>query len=195
MTTRNPLKAILCAFSAIAVLSVAIVPLRASFRQTWSAIAATCTADEGSAGLLTYSDTGSVFIKSSVTSATAQLRCPVYPVGDMLKTSEEVGGAWALRAILRDTDSGGNSRVVVSLKSVNVATGAITTYATIDSAQFQSAGDQYLDVERPLHNADGTLMDSFFTYSEAYYVDVQLTKKAASANPGVKFLQVYKENS
>ena len=38
-------------------------------------------------------------------------------------------------------------------------------------------------------------MSSFFTYSEAYYVDVLMTKTASSGNPGLKAVQIYNLNS
>jgi hypothetical protein len=196
MATARRKKGIVCAFSGATFLILTIAPLHASFRQTWTAVATTCVPDDGSATLLSYSDTGSVFIKSGVSSATAQLRCPVYPIGDMVNTADEEGGAWALRVILRDTDgTGKTARVIVSLKSVNVSTGAITTYATVDSATFGSASDQYVVAEQMLLNPDRSRMESFFTYSEAYYVDIQMMKTTASANPGVKILQIFNENS
>ena len=179
--------------SAIAVLSFATVPVGASFRQTWSAIGTVGIADAASDALLTRSDTGSVFIKSSVASATVHLRYPVVPVGDMTKTTDEEGGAWGLRVVMRDT--GATARVVVSLKSVNVSTGAVTTYATIDSNLNPDFGTQYFTGEQMLMNPDGTIMSSFFTYTEAYYVDVVMTKTASSGNPGVKIVQIFNENS
>jgi len=195
MHVRRHKTAIGFCLSAVAALSLAVTPVSASFRQTWSAIGTVGIADAANEAVLTRSDTGSVFIKSSVASATAHLRYPVVPVGDMTQTTEEVGGAFGLRVLMRDT--GSTARVVVSLKSVNVYTGAITTYATLDSDKEPESGTgtQYFKAERPLSNPDGTLMSSFFTYSEAYYVDVLMTKTASSGNPGVKIVQVYNLNS
>jgi hypothetical protein len=193
MQSSHSKRAIGFLFSALSVLAMTTPHAVASERQSWSTIAAACTADDGSIGLLSYSDTGSVFIRSSVASATAQIRCPVNSVGDMLKSTQELGLAFVLHATIRDTDGpGSTSRVIVSLRSVNQVTGEVQTYATINSGG-AGASDQYFPLEQHLDNPDGSPFTSFSQGGLAYYVDVLLIKTTSSANPGIKFVGIQAE--
>jgi hypothetical protein len=56
--------------------ALAPLHLHADSAQFWNAIGAVGIADESSASLISFSDTGSVTIRSSVVSGTAQLRYP-----------------------------------------------------------------------------------------------------------------------
>src|SRR6185503_19977957 len=133
------------------------------------------------------SDTGSVFIRSSIASVTAQLRYPVVPVGD-LANFHSGDNALCLDVDYRDTGAG--SRVLVSLKSVGGEEPTVT-HLTFDSNAFPATGSTYLfrHVCGPM-NSDGNPMFRFDTFARAYYVDVQLVKSSSTANPGVKKIMI-----
>jgi hypothetical protein len=189
MMSRGRKSALAFPFSALVVLSLSSLTALASYPQTWAVIGAAGIADESSTSLISLSDTGSVSIKASVVSARAQLRYPIVPVGDMLKTRTEMAGQWALGVVYRDT--GATARVIVTVKSVNLATGAVRTYATFDSNAVAEFGDQYFRGAALLHAPGGTApLESFLTYTEAYYADVQLIKTDSTGNPGVKAIQI-----
>jgi hypothetical protein len=174
--------AIACIFSAI----IASPDLHAQDNpQFWSAIGATGIADESSTSLVSFSDTGSVSIKSSVASATAQLRYPVLPVGELAKDqSTRPNASLCLDVDYRDTGAG--SRVIVSLKSVDGEEGTVT-HLTFDSDSKPATGTDYLfDHVCGAVNSDGSEMFQYNTLARAYYVDVRLVKSASGANPGVK---------
>jgi hypothetical protein len=114
--------------------ALAPLHLHADSAQFWNAIGAVGIADESSASLISVSDTGSVTIKSSVVSGTAQLRYPVYIIGNMTKDLSPIGDRWCLGMQYRD--NGDHSQVIVTLKSVNTFTGQVVTHGTMDSSAF-----------------------------------------------------------
>ena len=162
--------------------------LRADAAQFWNAIGAVGIADESSASLISFSDTGSVTVRSSVVSGTAQLRYPVYIVGNMAKDLSPINDRWCLGMQYRD--NGDHAQVIVALKSVNHFTGEVVTYGTIDSKTMPDTGTAYQTTFNcTLTNRDGTPLQNFTSGGVAYYVDVKLIKTASDGNPGLKSLQ------
>lgn len=164
------------------------IPLHADFSQYWSSIGAVGIADESSTSLITRADTGAIFIKSGIASATAQLRYAVYPFGDMQKDLSRTGDRWCVGMAYRDT--GATARVVATFKSVNFFMGEIVTHGVLDSDTLAPTGTAYDFVWNcTLVNKDRTPMTSFFSGGAAYYIDVKLIKTASDGNPGLKVLQ------
>ncbi len=166
-------------------------PLRADFDQYWNAIGAAGIADESSTSLVSFNDTGSVSIKSSVNTATAQLRYPVHPIGVMTRDLSSTGDRWCLGMQYRDT--GSTSRVIVSLKAVtffiDVALPPVQTLGTLDSKVYGDTGTDYRWVLNCDLTGGGVPITSFFTSNMAYFIDVKLIKTASDGNPGLKVLQ------
>jgi hypothetical protein len=151
--------------------------------QTWSVVGTGGIADESAAGLLSYSDTGSISFKSSA-SGTAQVRYPILPVGIVARAQTS---NFCLGFQFRDTGAG--SRVVVALKSVNHWNGVVTTHRILDSDQMTQTGSAYeTSVDCNLKNPDGSGMTQLDMLNRAWYVDVQLSKTTSTGNPGLKTL-------
>ena len=123
---------------------------RADFDQYWNAVGATGIMDESSRSLVTFADTGSVVISSSVPTGTAQLRYPVHPIG-VMTTDLTNGNRWCLGMQYRDT--GPTSRVVVSLKAVaffiDIREPLVVTLGTLDSKVYGDTGTDYHWVLNP----------------------------------------------
>jgi len=167
--------------------ALAPLHLHADTAQFWNAIGAVGIADESSASLISFSDTGSVTIKSSVASGTAQLRYPVYIIGNMTKDLSPVGDRWCF--VMQFRDNGDHSQVIAALKSVNTFTGQVVTHGTIDSKTFGDTGTAYETTSNcVLVDADGSPLMNFTSGNNAYYFDVKLIKTASDGNPGLKSL-------
>jgi hypothetical protein len=182
---RFPIAAMVFLISASVAPDVLVA--QASGPHFWSVVGSTGIADESSTGLISFSDTGSVSIRSSIASGTAQLRYPVLPVGE-LANFHSGDNAFCLDVDYRDTGAG--SRVIVSLKSVDGEEPTVT-HLTFDSNAFPSMGTAYgfNHVCGPV-NSDGNEMFTFQTLARAYYVDVQLVKGSSTANPGLKKIMI-----
>lgn len=168
------------------------VPVRADFDQYWNAVGATGIVDESSMSLVSFSDTGSVSIKSNVSSGTAQLRYQVHPIGVMTKDLSSTGDRWCLGMQYRDT--GPTSRVIVSLRTVtffiDIALPSVEQLGALDSKVYGDTGTDYQWVLNcGLTRGDGRPLTTFTTSNVAYFIDVKLIKTASEGNPGLKVLQ------
>jgi hypothetical protein len=182
MNPRFKQLSLVCLFSAVAFPAVLI----AQQPQSWSTVGSTGIPDESSGNLISFSDTGSVFIKSGIASATAQIRYPVSPAPVLPGVANPA--TFCLDVNYRDTGTG--SRVIVSLRSVDGEEGT-NTHLTFDSDAFQPTGDQYLfNHVCGAKNSDGSDMFFFHTLARAFYIDVRLIKSASSGNPGVKKIMI-----
>jgi hypothetical protein len=170
----------LCGISAVIVLAWA--PVSSAQNANWSAAGATGAVDEADLSMYRFNDTGSISIKSSVARGTLNVR---FPIGPLTWVPQE-GDCPNIRANLRDTGAG--ARVIVRLMRLGIggeaATGELTSIAEIDSDRFPIASTQYVKLEACLNGEPGPLVDF------SYYVDVQLIKTTATANPGLLSLQL-----
>jgi hypothetical protein len=157
----------------------------------WSAAGVTGIVDEADLNIHSFNSTGSVSIKSSVASGTLDIRYPVQTLPNLL--IPQPLDCTDMRVNLRDTGPG--ARVIVRFMALSIFPGSgtqLTSLAEIDSDTRPPVGDpnQYRSYSVCLNNlSPGSehLIDySFF----AYYVDVQLIKTAAGANPGLMSLQI-----
>jgi hypothetical protein len=158
----------------------------------WSAAGNTGIVDEAGLNIHQFNSTGSVSIKSSVSNGSLEVRYPAQTVPDLL--IPQSGDCPEMRVNLRDTGSG--ARVLVRLMALSIFPGSgtqVTSLATIDSNTTpppSGAADQYRSYRTcitSLPPGSEFLFDkAFFTY----YVEAQLTKSTAAANPGLMSVQI-----
>jgi hypothetical protein len=174
-----------------AVITIAGVPGASAQTRIWSAAGVTGVVDEANLNIHTFNSTGSVSIKSSVSAATLDIRYPVQTVPDLL--APQPGDCAEMRVNLRDTGPG--ARVIVRLMALSIFPGSgtrLTTLAAIDSDTRPPDGDatQYRSYKTCLNDpspgSEFIFDQAFFTY----YVDAQLIKSTAGANPGLMSLQI-----
>jgi hypothetical protein len=168
-----------------AVVALACVPA-ASAQDIWTTSGVTGIVDEADAQMHSFNSTGSVSIKSSISSGTLDIRFPVNALGP-LGLSECV----MMRARLRDTGAG--ARVLVSLIALDITTGERSSLGQIDSDTVAPPVDptQYA-LYRTCLNVDSSLPFDFVFFT--YYVEAQLIKTTAAANPGLMAVQICTED-
>ena len=174
-------------FSAVIVFAWASV----ASAQIWSAAGATGAVDEADTKIHLFNSTGSVSIRRSVASGTLDIRYPVQTVPNLLVP--QASDCPEMRVNLRDTGAG--ARVIVRLMALSIFPGSgtrLTTLGQIDSDTRPPVGDatEYRSYAACLVK---TPPDSEFLFDFAfftYYMDVQLIKTTASANPGLMSLQI-----
>jgi hypothetical protein len=182
---------VLSVIAALSVLAWA-APAVAQSGSIWSTAGNTGTVDESGLSIHQFNSTGSVSIKSSVSSGTLDVRYPVQTVPDLL--IPQSGDCPEMRVNLRDTGSG--SRVLVRLMALSIFPGSgtqLTPLAAIDSNSTpppSGAADQYRSYRTcitSLPPGSEFLFDkAFFTY----YVEAELIKSTAAANPGLMSVQI-----
>ncbi len=157
----------------------------------WSAAGVTGIVDEAGLNIHKFNSTGSVSIKSSVASGALEIRYPVQTLEDLLVPQQ--GDCPEMRVNLRDTGAG--ARVIVRFLALSIFPGSgtrLTSLAEIDSDKSPVADDpdqyhSYRTCITSLPPGSEFLIDkAFFTY----YVEAQLIKTAAAANPGLMSVQI-----
>jgi hypothetical protein len=157
----------------------------------WSAAGVTGVVDEASQSIHKFNSTGSVSIKSSVTKGTLDIRYPVQTLSHLLVPQQ--GDCPEMRVNLRDTGSG--ARVIVRFMALSIFPGSgtqLTSLAEIDSDSSPVGGDpneyrSYRTCINKLPPGSEFLIDhAFFTY----YVEAELIKTSATANPGLMSVQI-----
>jgi hypothetical protein len=168
-----------------AVVTLACVPA-ASAQDIWTASGVTGTVDPADAHLATFNGTGSVSMRSSIASGTLDIRFPMHSLGTV-----GLSDCMMLRARLRDTGAG--ARVLVRFVALDITTGERTSLGQIDSNTVTPPADprQYALYQRCI-NVDKFAPFDFIFFT--YYVEAQLIKTAAAANPGLMAVQVCTED-
>jgi hypothetical protein len=153
------------------------------FPSVWTAAGVTGIVDDASTGIYVFNNTGSVSIKGSVPSGTLEIR---FPVQTLPVNSSPQGACVQMRARLRDTGAG--ARVLVRLMRLDVTTGSLRSLGEIDTdTQPQFEGNQYNLYQTCLNVPNAFPFD---VASFAYYVQAQLIKSTATANPGLMAVQI-----
>jgi len=182
--------------SAVTVLAWATV---ASAQQIWTASGFVGSVDEADTAMHVFGSNGAVAIKSAVR-GTLNLRYPVQTLPDLLVPQE--GDCPEMRVNLRDTGAG--ARVIVRLMQLEIFPAGpghvrqLASLGEIDSDTRQPSGDanEYRSYAVCLKPAPDTVFGpgtgEFITdYAfNTYFVDVQLIKSTATANPGLLSLQI-----
>jgi hypothetical protein len=166
---------------------VALVCVPPAFAQAiWTASAFTGIVDEADTHMHLFNNTGSVSIRTSIANGALDIRYPVNALGP-LGLSECV----MMRARLRDTGPG--ARVLVRLVSLDITTGQRRLLGQIDSDTVQPPADPTdYALYRTCLNVDSSLPFDFVFFT--YYVEAQLIKTTAAANPGLMALQICTED-
>jgi hypothetical protein len=155
----------------------------------WTQLANTGEVDEADLSVFQFHDTGSVAIKSGVSNTTLDIRYSISANGNYgfegTPPSEGPDPCIRLKASLRDTGAG--ARVIVRLKQMDIGSGAMKTLAMIDSDRDGLVSTDYILYQACANVPIDFPFDfRFFTY----FVEAQLIKTAAGANPGLKVVQV-----
>jgi hypothetical protein len=154
--------------------------------QFWSVPGFVGSVDEADTSIYKFNDTGSVSIKSSVARGTLNLRYPVQGGVPGEFFPPDSGDCTQIRAMFRDTGPG--ARVIVRLMRLSIGgdlvLGELSSLAEIDSDRMPNSGDRYTKSHACLTEHPGLFGDY------AYFVDVQLIKTTATANPGLMSLQI-----
>lgn len=156
--------------------------------QFWSAPGFVGIVDEADMSIHVFGSNGAVAIRSSVARGTLNVRYPILVGGLGEFFPPESGDCTQIRAILRDTGPG--ARVIVRLMRLSIGgdlvLGELSSLAEIDSDTRPPAAqpNQYSKYSACLTEDPGALGD--FTY----FVEVQLIKTTATANPGLMSLQI-----
>src|SRR3954451_11394444 len=179
---------VVCKLMAMCFLCTASAFAQSSEPFYWSVIGATGIADESSMSTVSFSDTGSASIKSSVSSADVKLRYPITGGPSHVDVFDAVP---CMLVSFRDT--GSTARVLVSFRALNRATGDITTFGTFDSDASGAPASAHYQAGQvcPMGQLDPSgAMAQFNNRDFAYYMDVDLIKTATSGNPGLKFIRL-----
>ena len=158
--------------------------------QIWSAAGVTAIVDEEDLNIHRFNSTGSVSMRSSLASGTLDLRFPVHDMEDLL--IPQSGDCPEIRANLRDTGAG--ARVIVRLMALSIFPGSgtrVTSLAQIDTNSDPAPGStEYRSfrtcIEKTPPASEFLIDNAFFSY----YVEAQLIKTSASANPGLMSVQI-----
>ena len=155
----------------------------------WTQLANTGEVDEADLSIFQFHDTGSVAIKSGLSSATLDIRYSISATGHYgyQGTPPEEGPTPCeqLKASLRDTGAG--ARVIVRLKEMYIGSGAMRTLAEIDSDRDALVSTNYIHYQ---DCANVPIQEPFDFRFFTYFVEAQLIKTTAAANPGLKVIQV-----
>jgi hypothetical protein len=149
----------------------------------WTAAGVTGIVDEAATNMYVFNNTGSVSIKASVASGSMVIRFPVQTLP--LKDSPE-GACVQMRARLRDTGDG--DRVLVRLMRLNITTGLLRSVGAIDTDTQPLLNGNHYSVYQTCLNVPNAF--PFDVGEFAYYVEAQLIKNTATANPGLMVVQI-----
>jgi hypothetical protein len=162
---------------------VACVCVPPAFAQDiWTTSGFSGIVDEADTHLHLFNSTGSVSIRTSISGGTLHLRYPVNALGPM-----GLNECMMLRARLRDTGAG--ARVLVRLIALDITTGQRSLLGQIDSDAVRPPADPTdYALYRTCLNYDKILPFDFVFFT--YYVEAELTKTTANANPGLMAVQI-----
>jgi hypothetical protein len=163
--------------SLIAVTGIPLTPAHANNWDPWTTVGSAGIVDEADQDLVSLTGPWAGVLTSP---ATVNLRYNVEAVDGLIQG----GGRYWLR--VRYIDNGSAAQVVVSLKEVNMTTGAITTRMTFDSNNFASnLFAQTQEITTGCLFPFGPTWNFNFA-DNAYFLEVSLTR---SDNTGSAWLQ------
>jgi hypothetical protein len=155
--------------------------------QFWSTPGFVGIVDEADMSMHVFGSSGAVAIRSSVARGTLNIRYPILIGGFGEFFPPESGDCTQIRAMLRDTGPG--ARVIVRLMRLSIGgdlvLGELSSLAEIDSdTSLAGPSNQFTRRQACLTEHPGAFGDY------TYFVDVQLIKTTATANPGLMSLQI-----
>jgi hypothetical protein len=142
----------------------------------WTSVGSAGTVDE--ADIAKYETSGSAvrIIDTVPTPASVVIRYNVVAVAGL-----SGGDGIVLNARYRDNGSG--ARVLAVLRQINIETGVTTTVLTLDSNTLEQSSD----FQTRFVAACKTVLDFL---SNAYFIEMTLSKSSAGGRPGLQVLQV-----
>jgi hypothetical protein len=179
------LRKLFLGLAAMAVLVFSVPPARA---QTW--VGSTGTVDPNSTNLVKYID-GRVELRNDApVGSVAFIRYNVLPVRDLATDLTSIEYRIFAARFLDD----GAGHVFLSLKQVNLSTGAITTLMTFDSnASSPSASYQEGNTPgNPTFNFTWADSEGFDPSDSVYYVEAQLSRNATGGQAGLAGFSIKK---
>ena len=172
----------------LAVITVLAFGMQKAHAQVW--VGSTGTVDPNSTNLVKYID-GRVELRNDApVGSVAFIRYNVLPVRDLAADLNSIEYRVFAARFLDD----GAGHVFLSLKQVNLSTGAITTLMTFDSnASSPSASYQETNTPgNPTFNFTWADSDGFNPNDCVYYVEAQLSRNAASGQAGLAGFSIKK---
>ncbi|HEY2168067.1 MAG TPA: hypothetical protein VGJ30_00460 [Candidatus Angelobacter sp.] len=172
----------------LAVMAALVFTLPAAHAQTW--VGSTGTVDPNSTNLVKYID-GRVELRNDApVGSVAFIRYNVLPVRDLATDLTSIEYRVFAARFLDD----GAGHVFLSLKQVNLNTGAITTLMTFDSnASSPSASYQEGNTPgNPTFNFTWADSDGFSPSDSVYYVEAQLSRSATGGQAGLAGFSIKK---
>jgi hypothetical protein len=157
----------------------------------WTAVAHTAAVDSADRDVYQTNSTGSVAIRSGVSTGNVLLRFSVTGIPAVLRDPydpEDDGPDQRIQLAARLRDTGAGARVVVRLRRLELESGAINTLATIDSDTAWSTGTPEYFLEFAYLNVPSDFQFDYWHY--AYWVEAELSKTTAAANPGLMSVQI-----
>lgn len=169
----------------VAILALAI-PVSVSadnpFAKPWTTVASAGTVDETDVNKVNYTEATARLNLTAPANSSAVIRYNVVAVDGL---ADAGGDGYFMRVRFRD--SGQDERVVVRLKSVDIATGIITTLMTLDSNAF--AGNVLFQTQSVVTCNPNWRFDF---NKNAYFVEATLLKGSTAGNPGLSVVQIGK---
>jgi hypothetical protein len=165
----------------LTLMAVLVFSVPRSHAQVW--VGSTGTVDPNSTNLVKYID-GRVELRNDApVGSTAFIRYNVLPVRDL---AQDLSGISYRVFAARFLDDGAG-HVFLSLKQVNLSTGAITTLMTFDSnASSPSASYQEGNTPgNPTFNFTWADSEAFNPTDSVYYVEAQLSRTATGGQAGL----------
>ena len=172
-------------FVLVAILVLA-APLSVSadnpFAKPWTTVASAGTVDEADLNKINYTEATARMNLAVPANSSAVIRYNVVAVDGL---ADAGGDGNFLRVRFRD--NGQDERVIVRLKSVEIATGIVTTLMTLDSNAY---APNVLFQTQSVGVCAPTWGFNFNRY--AYFVEATLLKSATAGNPGLSVVQIGK---
>lgn len=169
----------------VAILALAL-PLSVAadnpFAKPWTTVASAGTVDEADLNKINYTEATARMNLAVPANSSAVIRYNVVAVDGL---ADAGGDGNFLRVRFRD--SGQDERVIVRLKSVDIATGAVVTLMTLDSNAF--AGNVLFQTQSVAVCGQNWHFD-FNRF--AYFVEATLSKGSTLGNPGLSVVQIGK---
>lgn len=144
----------------------------------WTSVGSAGTVDEEDLKIVRLGGPSGVVSMAPAATGTLNIRYNVVAVDGIFG-----GNNYGLTLRYRD-DAGAGGRVVARLKQLNLATGVETTLLKLDSNSFPFAPDYQV---RNVYSACGSSLN--FS-NNAYFVDVEIVKNAASAKPALAMMRL-----
>jgi hypothetical protein len=165
----------------LVVMAALVCTLPAAHAQTW--VGSTGTVDPNSTNLVKYID-GRVELRNDApVGSVAFIRYNVLPVRDLAQDLSSI----EFRVFAARFLDNGAGHVFLSLKQVNISTGATTTLMTFDSnASASSASYQEGETQgNPAFNFTWADSEGFDPNDSVYYVEAQLSRSATGGQAGL----------